>query len=168
MTKKVFSLSNIDIFMFDFDGVLTNNLVHTNQDGQEFVSCSRSDGLAFDAFRKLKKTSLILSTEKSLVVSARAKKLKIPCIQGVSDKAEAIKNYVIEGSYDIEKILFVGNDINDFRAMEICGYSVCPSDSHYKIKQIADIVLESKGGEGVVRELVENVLEIDLLEVLYN
>ena len=52
--------------------------------------------------------------------------------------------------------------------MEICGYSVCPSDSHYKIKQIADIVLESKGGEGVVRELVENILEIDLLEVLYN
>jgi len=90
MTKKVFSLSNIDIFKFDFDGVLTNNLVHTNQDGQEFVSCSRTDGLAFDAFRKLKKPSLILSTEKSLVVSARAKKLKIPCIHSVSDKAEVI------------------------------------------------------------------------------
>tara|TARA_B100000795_G_C22762916_1_gene424397 strand:+ start:762 stop:1268 length:507 start_codon:yes stop_codon:yes gene_type:complete len=168
MDKRIILLKNIEVFVFDFDGVLTNNQVHIGQDGQELVSCSRSDGLAFDVFRKLKKPALILSTEKNLVVAARSKKLKIPCIQGVNDKVEAIKNYAINGKYNLEKILFVGNDLNDFKAMKICGYSVCPSDSHYKIKQIADIVLESKGGEGVVRELVENILEIDLLEVLYN
>jgi 3-deoxy-D-manno-octulosonate 8-phosphate phosphatase (KDO 8-P phosphatase) len=167
MTSK-FSLDKIEAFIFDFDGVLTNNLVYIGQDGQELVSCSRSDGLAFDVLRKLNKPMLILSTEKSLVVAARAKKLNIPCVQGVDDKVEALKKFAINGEYNLEKILFVGNDINDSKAMKICGFSVCPSDSHYKIKQIADIVLESRGGQGVVRELVENIFEIDLLEILYN
>ena len=167
MTSK-FSLDKIEAFIFDFDGVLTNNLVYIGQDGQELVSCSRSDGLAFDVLRKLNKPMLILSTEKSLVVAARAKKLNIPCVQGVDDKVEALKKFAINGEYNLEKILFVGNDINDSKAMKICGFSVCPSDSHYKIKQIADIVLESRGGQGVGRELVENIFEIDLLEILYN
>jgi len=67
------SLNDIDAFVFDFDGVLTNNLVHLDQDGKEWVSCSRADGLAFDVMRKLEKPSYILSTEKNPVVSARAK-----------------------------------------------------------------------------------------------
>lgn len=57
------SLDNIDAFIFDFDGVLTNNLVYLNQDGQEWVACSRSDGIAFDVLRKLGKPAYILSTE---------------------------------------------------------------------------------------------------------
>ena len=67
MTNPVFLLDNIDAFVFDFDGVLTNNLVHLDQDGKESVSCSRSDGLAFDVLRKLNKSSYILSTEKNKV-----------------------------------------------------------------------------------------------------
>ena len=49
------NIDNIDLFVFDFDGVLTNNLVYTNEQGDEYVACSRSDGLAFDVLRKLKK-----------------------------------------------------------------------------------------------------------------
>ena len=51
--------------------------------------------------------------------------------------------------------------------MKLCGYSVCPSDSHNKIKKIADIVLKTQGGKGVVRELLEDVLEIDFIKILY-
>lgn len=67
---------NIDnAAVFVFDGVLTNNLVHLDQNGNELVSCSRSDGLAFNALRKLNKTAYILSKEKNTVVSSRAKKI---------------------------------------------------------------------------------------------
>ena len=86
------SIDEIDAFIFDFDGVLTNNLVHLDQDGREWVSCSRADGLAFDVLRILKKPAYSLSTEKNSVVSARAEKLKIPAIQGVSDKVLTIKD----------------------------------------------------------------------------
>ena len=66
------SIDNIDAFVFDFDGVLTNNLVQMDENGTESVSCSRADGLAFDVLKKLNKPAYILSTEKNLVVSWRA------------------------------------------------------------------------------------------------
>jgi len=162
------SLDNIDAFVFDFDGVLTNNLVHIDQDGRELVSCSRADGLAFDVLRKLQKPAYILSTEKNLVVKARAKKLKIPSLQGVSDKVEGIKELAASEGLNIQNILYVGNDLNDYHVMELCGYSACPSDSHEKIKLISTIELNSKGGDGVVRELLEEKLGLDFIEILYN
>ena len=140
ITNKPISLDLIDAFVFDFDGVLTNNLVHLSEDGVESVSCSRSDGLAFDALRKLKKDSYILSTELNPVVSERAKKLKIRAIQGVDNKVLALKSLAQEKNYNIKHILYIGNDLNDYYAMKVCGFSVCPADSHYDIKNIADIV----------------------------
>ena len=52
--------------------------------------------------------------------------------------------------------------------MQLCGYSVCPADSHERIKSLANVVLNTKGGSGVVRELLEDVLNIDFIEVLYS
>jgi 3-deoxy-D-manno-octulosonate 8-phosphate phosphatase KdsC-like HAD superfamily phosphatase len=51
--------------------------------------------------------------------------------------------------------------------MQLCGYSLCPFDSHPKIKEIASIVLNTCGGEGVVRELLEEIFQLDFLEILY-
>ena len=155
------SISDIDALIFDFDGVLTNNLVFLDDKGNESVCCSRSDGLAFDVLRKLEKPAYIISTEKNLVVSQRAKKLKIEAIQGVSDKVEALLELIKIHDYDLKRILFVGNDLNDYGAMKLCGYSACPSDSHMEIKKLSDIVLDSQGGKGVVRELLEKTLKID-------
>ena len=161
------SLDNIDAFIFDFDGVLTNNLVHLDQDGKEWVSCSRADGLAFDVLRKLEKPSYILSTENNPVVSARAKKLKIQALQGINNKADALSTLSESKGYDLGRILYVGNDLNDFHAMKICGYSACPVDSHVKIKELSNIVLNTRGGEGIVRELLEDVFGLDFIKILY-
>ena len=128
------SLDNIDAFVFDFDGVLTNNLVQIDENGKESVCCSRADGLAFDVMRKLEKPSYILSTEKNPVVSARAKKLKIQALQGIKNKADALSSLSESKGYDLSRILYVGNDLNDFDVMKTCGYSACPIDSHIKIK----------------------------------
>jgi len=160
-------INNIDVFVFDFDGVLTNNMVYLDQNGKESVSCSRGDGLAFDALRKLKKTAYILSTEKNTVVSARAQKLQISVLQGAENKVAGIQEIVKKENCKLENILYVGNDLNDYRVMDICGFTACPADSHKKIKQISDIVLKTNGGCGVVRELLEDVLGLNLIEILY-
>jgi len=162
------SLNNIDAFIFDFDGVLTNNKVYVDQNGNESVSCSRADGLAFDVLRKLKKPAYIISTEKNPVVNARAKKLKVNVIQGVSNKAEALLSLAETHQYDLKKIIYVGNDLNDYRVMKLCGYTACPNDSHVKIKDLALTTLASNGGNGVVRELLENVFYLDFIEILYS
>ena len=59
--KNNINIDDIDALCFDFDGVLTNNLVHLDQEGKEWVSCSRADGLAFDVLRKLKKLRVLWS-----------------------------------------------------------------------------------------------------------
>ena len=160
-------LDDIDAFVFDFDGVLTNNLVYLNQEGVESVACSRADGLAFDVLRKLNKPAFILSTEKNSVATMRAKKLKIPAIQGVADKVSAIKELARENKFDLKNILYVGNDLNDYLVMKVCGYTACPIDSHLKIKEISKYILNTKGGNGIVRELLEQAFNIDFLEILY-
>jgi len=160
-------MQEIDTFIFDFDGVLTNNLVYLDENGKESVSCSRADGLAFDLLRKLNKDMYIVSTETNPVVNARAKKLKIPVLQGIKNKVELLKEVVQDNNLNFKKICYVGNDINDYGAMKLCGLKVCPSDSHKTILDISDIILNTKGGYGIVRELIEDILQIDMLEVLY-
>ena len=161
------TLDDIDAFVFDFDGVLTNNLVQIDENGKESVSCSRADGLAFDVLRKLNKPAYILSTEKNLVVKARAKKLNIPAIQGVADKVETIKKLATDNNYSLKNILYVGNDLNDYLVMQLCGYSACPADSHSKIKNVSSIILGTNGGDGIVRELLEEVFNLDFIKILY-
>jgi len=166
-TKKVL-FDDVDVFVFDFDGVLTNNIVYVNEHGLEWVACNRADGLAFDVLHKLGKKTFILSTEINPVVTARAKKLKIETFQGIRNKAEKLTELATERNISLSRTLYVGNDLNDYHAMLLCGYSMCPADSHDKIKQIATATLKSNGGDGVARELIEDILGIDVLNTLYN
>ena len=168
MNKKNILFNKVDAFIFDFDGVLTNNLIYLDENGTEHVSCSRADGLAFDVLRKLNKPVYILSTETNLVVKSRAKKLKVPVLQGICDKVEALKELSSVKGYDLKNILYVGNDLNDYHVMQTCGYSACPKDSHKMIKSIATVILKTRGGNGVVRDLLEDTLQIDFIKVLYS
>lgn len=165
--KHEISIDEVDALVFDFDGVLTNNLVHLDQDGKEWVSCSRGDGLAFDVLRKLNKPAYILSTEQNPVVTARANKLKITALQGIDNKVAGIKELAVKEGFDLARVLYVGNDLNDYRVMQLCGYTACPSDSHKTIKRIATFVLNAEGGKSVVRELLEEVLKLDFIQILY-
>ena len=157
---------NIKVAVFDFDGVLTDNKVYLSDNGDEFVSCSRSDGLAFQVCRQIDLHTLILSTEKNQVVSARAKKLRTEVIQAVEDKVVALKEHLSKNKLEFKNVIFIGNDLNDFKLMQKVGFSCCPCDSHEKIIELADIVLKSKGGQGVARELAEKIFEINFLDYL--
>lgn len=167
MVQASIGVSDLDAIVLDFDGVLTDNFVYVSQQGIESVRCSRADGLAFDVLRKVGLRSFILSTEKNAVVAARGAKLSVPTVQGISDKRAALEHLAASEKMSLTRVLYVGNDINDLHAMRICGYSACPCDSHAAIKAIAQTVLESRGGAGVVRELVESVLKIDAIRILY-
>jgi len=168
LNNKNLLIDRIDAFIFDFDGVLTNNLVYINQDGKESVICSRADGLAFDFLRTINKPTFIMSTEKNPIVTARANKLKIPVLQGVSDKSQAIKDLIAEKGFKLENIFYIGNDINDYKAMKLCGYSACPNDSHKIIKKLSTYKLKTNGGCGVVRELLEDIIKVDIIKMYYS
>ena len=166
LKEKKINIDLIDLIVFDFDGVFTDNNVILNEDGKEHVVCSRSDGLAIEVLRNLYPDLklIILSSEKNRIVKARGKKLKIDVYQNVCYKEEALKTFVKDKSIELSRTLYVGNDVNDYNAMILCQYSVCPFDSDYRIKKIVDIVLSSKGGKGVIRELIEKVFGINMLD----
>lgn len=151
------NLDNIELFIFDFDGVMTDNRVLVNEKGEESVWVNRSDGLGVKMLRNSGKKMIIISTEENVVVSVRAQKLELPVIQSVNNKKECVLRYCESQEIDLERVAYVGNDINDLGAMEVVGYKIVPNDAYDDVKCIADIVLESKGGHGVVRELAQLV-----------
>ena len=153
------SIDSIDALIFDFDGVLTDNSVFTNNEGEEFVRCNRGDGLAFQELKKLGVKSYIVSTERNRVVESRGQKLDIPVFQNVKDKVQSINQLAISENLDLARVLFVGNDLNDLAAMRVCGFSACPSDSHPIIKESSTFVLKRTGGSGIVREIIDHDLK---------
>ncbi len=154
------------LIVFDFDGVLTDNRVLVFSDGKEAVFCSRADGLGFDMFRWAKQAVLILSTEKNEVVSARASKLKIPCLQGIRDKAQALKDYCVNAKVSLADVLYIGNDLNDYEPMQLVGLRACPADAHPQIKKISQYILNSNGGYGVAREVCEDLCGLEYSNLL--
>ena len=91
------------------------------------------------------------------MVSARAKKLDLFCIQGVNDKTKALVDYCENHQIDLSKVAYVGNDINDLEVMKLVGTTFCPADAHKSIKHISKHILETKGGDGVVREIYDKL-----------
>jgi YrbI family 3-deoxy-D-manno-octulosonate 8-phosphate phosphatase len=166
--KQTILLRDVEAIVTDFDGVLTDNKVQIDQYGKEMVSCSRADGLAFDVLRKINVPVYILSTEKNPVVAARANKLRVDLLQGVEDKKEGTRELANKYGLNLGNTLYLGNDLNDYHAMQLCGYSACPADSHLLIKEISTIILKTSGGNGVVRELLEDVFGLNFLNILYS
>ncbi len=150
-------LNNIKLIVYDFDGVMTDNRVMVSEDGMEYVMVSRADGLGVNMINEMEIPQMILSTETNPVVSFRAKKLGIPVLQGVDDKKMVLLNYCKDNNYDPGGILYVGNDVNDKGVMKAVGYSVATADAHHSIKSLAQMVLDTKGGQGVVRELADKL-----------
>jgi len=150
-------LEDIDLIVYDFDGVMTDNRVITFQDGTEAVVVNRADGLGVDRFRSLGIPQLIISTETNPVVEARAAKLRIEVIASCADKRMALENNCEKNGYNLQRVLYVGNDLNDLGVMKVVGFPVAPADAHPDILEISCIVTEARGGEGVVRELFDIV-----------
>jgi YrbI family 3-deoxy-D-manno-octulosonate 8-phosphate phosphatase len=150
---------SIELMVFDFDGVMTDNRVILSETGEESVIVNRADGLGVTILKQHGFKMMILSTEKNAVVAARGNKLNISVLQGFDNKAEVLTDYCDKANIDLKNVLYVGNDINDFEAMLKVGIKVAPADAHAKIKQIADVVLLSSGGKGVVRELADLICD---------
>jgi YrbI family 3-deoxy-D-manno-octulosonate 8-phosphate phosphatase len=145
----------IQMVVFDFDGVFTDNRVLVLEDGMEGVFCNRGDGFGLEALRRLGLSLLVLTTEKNPVVRVRCQKLKIPCIQGCGDKFQTLRKVAKKYQISLSNIAFVGNDINDLDCLSIVGFPVCVADSHPSVSKRALLKTKAKGGHGAVREFCD-------------
>jgi N-acylneuraminate cytidylyltransferase len=150
----------IELILLDFDGVVTDNHVWTDQDGKETVAAYRSDSILIKDLREKGIEVMILSSEVNPVVAARAKKMGVEAVHGMGlqDKGRVMRVIHEKKNIPAENVVFVGNDLNDLSCFEIAGWSVAVADAFPEVIQAAEFVLSKRGGHGAVRELCELIL----------
>jgi YrbI family 3-deoxy-D-manno-octulosonate 8-phosphate phosphatase len=149
----------LELVVFDFDGVMTDNTVLVGGDGDEAVYCHRGDGWGIARLRDAGVPMLVLSTETHGVVAARCAKLGIECVQGLADKAAALRKLTAEREIDLAYVAYVGNDVNDLECLESVGLPVAVADADPEVRAAARVLLSRPGGHGAVREFCDRVLE---------
>jgi N-acylneuraminate cytidylyltransferase len=145
------------ILFTDFDGCLTDDRVWLNQEGEEFVAANRKDGLAVKRLRNLGIQVVIASTETNKVVLARGNKMGVDVLQGLLDKAEAIEQYLNQRNLTWNDVWYIGNDINDLGAIKSASLSLCPADAVKRVQKTVNVVLKTKGGYGILEEIVTSL-----------
>ena len=154
MKKRLVGQKLPKIIFTDFDGCLTDDRVWLNQNGEEFIAANRKDGLAVNRLKKLGVSIVITSAETNGVVSARANKLGIEALQGLSDKVKAIECYLIKSKLSWNDSWYIGNDVNDIEAIRKVKFSLCPCDAVKVVRKVVDYKLRTKGGYGILSEIV--------------
>ena len=152
------NFSDIKLLVCDFDGVMTNNKIILDEHGKESVICDRGDGLGIELLKKNNVDVLVISKEKNKTVEARCRKLQIPFIQGIDDKKEIFMKEIGIRGLSIEKVCYIGNDINDIECMKEAGIGVAVSDSNLEVIRVANFVTKKNGGDGAVREVCDLIL----------
>ncbi|MEU4080309.1 transferase [Streptomyces venezuelae] len=154
--------ADVDAVVLDFDGTQTDDRVHLDAEGREFVSAHRGDGLGIAALRRAGLPVLILSTEQNAVVAARARKLKIPVLHGIDRKDRALKEWCEAEGIDPQRVLYAGNDVNDLPCFHLVGWPVAVSSAHDSVRAAARAVTVTPGGSGAIREIAAWLLGPEL------
>ena len=167
MIQRV-DFTKVELIIFDFDGVFTDNTVVIDQNGIESVTCWRSDGLGLSRIKELGIKIYIISTETNPIVSARAKKLQIPCVQSVENKSTEVIQICNALNVSICNTMFVGNDINDIPAFKIVGLPIAVADAYPEVLKYVVFRTLKSGGKGAVREICDRVYYSKTHQLLEN
>ncbi|MDX3094064.1 acylneuraminate cytidylyltransferase [Streptomyces sp. ME01-24h] len=149
---------DVDAVVLDFDGTQTDDTVLVDAEGREAVTVHRGDGLGIAALRDNGLPVLILSTETNPVVAARARKLKVPVLHGIDRKDLALKQWCEEQHIAPERVLYVGNDVNDLGCFALVGWPTAVANAHDIVKDAARSVTAMPGGHGAIREIASWIL----------
>lgn len=154
-------LSSITTFIFDYDGVLTDGKVLVINQNEQLRSSNVKDGYALQYAIKKGYRICIISGGKSESMTQRMNGLGITDVfLGVERKIENFDKYLKDNNLKKEQVLYMGDDIPDYEIMTNVGVATCPSDAAVEIKAVADYISDAKGGEGCVRDIIEQVLKL--------
>mgnify|MGYP001059473533 CR=1 FL=1 len=161
MTNYKETLKHINTFIFDYDGVLTDGTIVLQHEGEPLRTANVKDGYALQLLVKKGYRVAVISGGKSQSMLNRFSALKIPDIYlGVEKKLEIYREYVKAHKLKPEQELYMGDDIPDYEVMLRAGMPACPADASEEIKAISKYISHYKGGEGCVRDIIEQVLKV--------
>ncbi len=155
------------LILTDIDGVWTDGGMYYDQTGNEWKKFNTYDsaGVLFAHQRGIKVG--IITGETTFIVERRAQKLKIDFLfQGAKDKLGIARSLCSELGISLSDVAYIGDDINDVELLKAVAIAGVPASAPTYIRQLSTISLAKKGGEGVFREFVEKILDINDLNYL--
>lgn len=149
----------IRLLLLDVDGCLTEGKIIYTAQGDELKNFNVKDGFAIRTWLRMGHHVAIITGRESNIVRHRAQELKIPHLfQGVEDKLAVAQKLCQELGIKAEEVAAIGDDLNDIRLLQWVGQAYTPQDSVPYVQHYAT-VLERAGGEAVVREMIEKVVD---------
>ncbi len=162
-------LANIKLVGMDVDGTYTNGLIFYDSDGEVIKGFHAHDGFAIELLRLAGIKRGFITGRKDTATRSRAEYLRVDfMLENISDKNTALTGVLEEFGISPNECVFVGDDLNDLGAFEVAGLSVAVANANHDVKKRADLVIETCGGSGAVREIVEMILRakgIDQVEI---
>ena len=154
-------LRNINTFIFDYDGVLSDGSIITLDDGEAYRITNVKDGYALQLAVKKGYRVAVISGAKADCMLNRLKALQIRDIfLGVENKIKTFDDYIEQNGLEPSSVLFMGDDIPDYEVMMKAGVAACPADAAEEIKKVAAYISYFNGGKGCVRDVIEQVLKV--------
>ena len=151
----------IRLLILDVDGCMTEGKIIYTHEGVELKNFNVKDGFAIKAWIKMGHLAAIITGRDSSIVANRAKELDIPHLyQGVKDKRSVAMQLCEELGIEANEVAVIGDDLNDYRLLQWAGMAFTPNDGSDYVKRIAT-VLERKGGDACVREMIEKVIRLN-------
>ncbi len=148
------------MFLTDCDGCMTDAGMYYSEKGDELKKFNTRDGVAFRLLRENGIITGVITGEDVALNKRRCEKLKIDVLaQGCVDKVSCINRLCATYKIKPEEVVYIGDDLADKDAVEFVGLGCCPADGSSAVKAVAKYVTKAKGGEGVIREVVEMILE---------
>lgn len=156
-------LADIDTFIFDVDGVMTDGFVLINEDGDLFRKMNTKDGYALRFALDKGYRIFIITGGKSISLFKRLHNLGIPehhIFMDAQDKVPVLTQLVKNQSLDLSKSVYMGDDLPDYPCMRLVHLPCCPKDAVVEIRELAAYVSNHEGGKGCVRDIIEKVLRV--------
>lgn len=152
-------IPEIKMFLTDCDGCLTDGGMYYSEHGDEQKKFNTRDGMGFALLRNKGIVTGIVTSENVDLNRRRAQKLKLDVLEaGCKDKVAAVKTLCEKYNVSLENVAYIGDDINDLDVIKMVGYGCCPADAMPQVRDAARYVTKAKGGEGVIREVVEAII----------
>lgn len=154
-----YDLKKIKAVFFDVDGVLSAETITLSSAGEPLRTVNIKDGYAIQLAVKMGLTIAIISGGNTLAVRKRyeglgVEEVRLGCGVKLLTYDELLQKY---GLTD-DEVIYVGDDIPDYEVMQRAGCACCPQDACSDIKAVSLYVSDRKGGHGVGRDILEQVL----------
>lgn len=154
-------LREINTFIFDYDGVMTDGSVIMTSAGEAYRISNVKDGYALQLALKKGYRVAVISGAKSESMTQRLLTLQVTDVfMGVEKKLDVFRSYMEQHNLSKENILYMGDDIPDYEVMLEAGVATCPADAAEEIRAVSKYISHFNGGKGCVRDVIEQVLKV--------